>query len=128
MLQAIYHRRYELDRNFEDFELLCDLADYYSALPALSFTLDSALLHSRDFVYDHLMDNKFHLIVKAVELRSAILFRKCAVWICAEWDLCDSPERDSLKADHPKIYVALRRAYSEVMLDVAEIHRRDTQL
>lgn len=59
---------------------MTELADYYRALPALSRTLDGALLKSTVFS-SHIRFHTVELFSAAAKLRNAFLFRECLIWI-----------------------------------------------
>ncbi|RDW76122.1 hypothetical protein BP5796_06943 [Coleophoma crateriformis] len=84
LLKAIYRRDYIVD-SVADLERLTRMADYYLALPALSFSLYMTLPKSHKFIAE-LIKCAPTIIETARKLRNTVLFRECLVYVMNPWD------------------------------------------
>ncbi|KAL3425286.1 hypothetical protein PVAG01_02077 [Phlyctema vagabunda] len=85
LLSAFYQREYGL-ASFKDFERLVELADYYCALPTLSYSLTNALARRPVFVRFWAMHNCARSLELAVQLRNPTIFKEVMILAMNPWD------------------------------------------
>jgi hypothetical protein len=115
LLCAIYNKPYTF-RSADELLDLTKMADYYRALPILSRTLDGAMVNS-PYLMEDIKGSASALLVAAVKLRNALLFRECVVWTVSIWSNRDS-EKDIVD---PKLRIIVRNAYRSVATKVANV-------
>ncbi|EKD18496.1 hypothetical protein MBM_03489 [Drepanopeziza brunnea f. sp. 'multigermtubi' MB_m1] len=112
-LCAIYNKPYSLEGP-ADLEDLVKMADYYCALPAVSRTLDAAMLRSQMLAYD-LIELPCTYLALATTVRSALLFRESLIYAVGPYS---SPGYHLIECH--KLRKIARHAWAEVGAKVAE--------
>lgn len=84
LLKAFYNQSYRI-RDFDQFDKLVGMADYYCGLPILSRSLDLAMSKSYFFSWRELNKHALTVINLAVKLRNATLFRECIIHLSGPW-------------------------------------------
>ncbi|KAF4624120.1 hypothetical protein G7Y89_g14052 [Cudoniella acicularis] len=87
LLDAMYNQPYTI--TVKRLLRLTDLADYYSAFPIVSRTLDGAFIRSDSFYDFELMENKLALLPAAVKLRNKLLYKTCLTLCTGPWKVPD---------------------------------------
>ncbi|PMD38370.1 hypothetical protein L207DRAFT_585272 [Hyaloscypha variabilis F] len=110
LLCAIYNKPYTF-RSADELLDLTKMADYYRALPILSRTLDGAMVNS-PYLMEDIKGSASALLVAAVKLRNALLFRECVVWTVSIWSNRE-PEKDIVD---PKLRIIERKGIRDRFL------------
>ncbi|TVY34570.1 hypothetical protein LSUB1_G008005 [Lachnellula subtilissima] len=83
LLYALYRERYTVS-SMREFGDIVRLADFYCALPAVSRSVDSVLLHSPELIRQ-IPDSCFMALQIAHKLRHPLLFREALVHVVSDW-------------------------------------------
>lgn len=122
LLCAIYGRSYNIV-NVDELLNLVEKADYYCVLPALSQTLDGAMVRSPEFVGD-IRYRSLDLYVAAAKVRNALLFREALIWIVGPYNdpefqqLEDRSLRSIAKSVHGELSTRVLSVVQSLLVDL----------
>ena len=113
LLNAMYSRPFQI-ASAAELELVTKLAEYFQALPILSFALSRALQISTGFL-ETLYDDSARVIIAAYKLHHAPLFRECLIYVLGPWD---KPEFETIEHEEiQQVALRARNALSVQLLD-----------
>lgn len=116
LLCSVYGDSYDLTTP-EQLLRLTEMADYYRCLPALSRSLDRALIHSPNFKIT-VPDFSCDLLICAMKLRNALLFRESLIWAVCSWE---DPSYTELETTHQQLFKIAKSAYNEIGTKIAKL-------
>lgn len=117
MLCAMYRKNYKLGSH-EDLTELVRLADFYCALPAVSYSLHSALNMNPDFVAE-IPDHATQLLSAAYKLRHSVLFRECLVHVIGLRESMDL----NLAYEEEKLSNTVEVCYGRLCSDLVKVQK-----
>lgn len=97
------------------------MADYYLALPILSYSLNGALFNS-DSLIDELEESGPRILPTAAKLRNSLLFRECLVLATS----LSNEKKISSSIEDPKLLKVVLNAYRRVASKVLELQHSIT--
>ncbi|RDW82795.1 hypothetical protein BP6252_03907 [Coleophoma cylindrospora] len=126
LLRAIYHQNYTVD-SASELERLTRMADYYLAIPALSFSLYAVLPGSHGLIFD-LRSCSSTIIETARKLQNTVLFKECMVYVMNPWDcpryLDETQSGKPLKNWNPALQKAFGAATIDIYQKIARFYQR----
>ncbi|TVY18350.1 hypothetical protein LARI1_G004431 [Lachnellula arida] len=84
LLYALYRERYNVS-SMRELGDIVRLADFYCALPAVSRSVDSVLLHSPEMI-EQIPDSSVTTLEMAHKLRHPLLFREALIHVVSKWE------------------------------------------
>ncbi|KAH7319449.1 hypothetical protein BKA65DRAFT_569816 [Rhexocercosporidium sp. MPI-PUGE-AT-0058] len=123
LLSAIFSREYELaDAN--ELKSMTNLADYYRALPIVSYSLSGTIYSSPGFITSIGYD-PCTILISASKLRHKLLFREGFISALGPWS---KPRYRKLKHSHPELFKLADAAYKTVDAKISKLTRELFQI
>ncbi|KAL2063640.1 hypothetical protein VTL71DRAFT_5445 [Oculimacula yallundae] len=118
VLSAIFSREYQIS-DIDELHRMATIADYYRALPILSYTVSHSVYGHRGFI-DSIETDPLTLLLCSYKLRHKLLFREAFIRVLGPWT---KPRYKALEKQHPKLFKLVHEAYKSVDNQISQLSR-----